>query len=319
MVASTENGKVQVPIMESVTLGDLTWLNIEHPTQREMEYLAQQYSFNSFDLEDCLSKRQLSKLDVYPEYLFFIFQFSVWDKATRVSKSDKVSVFIGDKYLITLHDGQLKPLVNLLRDCQTDEKALQRNLENGSGYLLYVILDRVIDYYFPILNSVSAWVDEVEDTVFDENIETGQEIATLRRDIITQRRILHSVRAASIELEKQINRFSKVDLSVQYGDFMDHVNKACDTLDEYKEIVEVFKDTDFVLSTDRLNHIMRVLTIISTIMLPLIVLSGLWSMNVPLPLGADPGGHHYFFYVMVVVLLSVSLGMLHFFHRRHWI
>ena len=319
MTASIENMKGQAPVMESVTWGELTWLDIEQPTQSEMEYLAQNYSFNSFDLEDCLSKRQQSKLDVYKDYLFFIFQFSVWDGVVRVSKSNRVSVFIGNGYLITIHDGQLKPLVNLFRDCKAREEIRQENLSSGSGYLLYRILDRVIDAYFPILNSVLAWMDEVEDAVFDENTETGQEVAALRRDIITQRRIVHSFRAASIELEKQINRFSKIDLSVQFGDFMDHVNKAFDTLDEYKEIVDVFKDTDFVLSTDRLNHIMRVLTIISTIMLPLIVLSGLWSMNVPLPLGADPGGHHYFFYVMIAVLLSVSLGMLYFFHRRHWI
>ncbi len=79
MTASTENKKEQSPGMESVTWGGLTWLNIERPTQREMDYLAQHYSFNSFDLEDCLSRRQQSKLDVYKDYLFCIWQFSVWD------------------------------------------------------------------------------------------------------------------------------------------------------------------------------------------------------------------------------------------------
>src|SRR3990172_77246 len=147
MTASTENKKEQAPSTESVTLGSLSWLNIEQPTKREIDYLAQHYSFNPFDLEDSLTRRQQSKLDVYKDYLFFIFQFSVWDRATRVSKSDRVSIFIGNGYLITLHDGQLKALENLFHDCQTNEEMRQENMNSGSGYLLCHILHMMIDYY----------------------------------------------------------------------------------------------------------------------------------------------------------------------------
>ncbi|OGO22577.1 MAG: hypothetical protein A2Z28_04155 [Chloroflexi bacterium RBG_16_51_9] len=318
MTASIEIKKELASSVESFTWGGLTWLNIERPTQKEMDYLAQHYPFNTYDLEDCLSKRQQSKLDVYQDYLFYIFQFSVWDKATKISKSDKVSVFVGKDYLITLHDGQLKPLVNLFRECQSNEKARQESLKNGSGHLLYNILDRVIDYYFPILNSILAWVDELEDAVFDENIDTGQEVAALRRDIITQRRILHSVRTASLDLEKQIGRFSKVDLSVQFGDFMDHVNKACDTLDEYKEIVEVFKDTDFVLSTDRLNRIMRIMTIIATVSLPFIVVPSIYGMNISMPGSVNSGSWLSFIVIMLFTFLVTGI-MLYYFRRRRWI
>src|SRR3972149_9848865 len=137
MTASIEIKKELASSVESFTWGGLTWLNIERPTQKEMDYLAQHYPFNTYDLEDCLSKRQQSKLDVYGDYLFYIFQFSVWDKATKVSKSDKVSVFVGKDYLITLHDGQLKPLVNLFTDCRTNEQARQENLSKGTGYMMW--------------------------------------------------------------------------------------------------------------------------------------------------------------------------------------
>jgi len=304
--------------VESFTWNGLTWLSIERPTQREMDYLAQHYPFNSYDLEDCLSRRQQSKLDVYKDYLFFIFQFSVWDRATRVSRSDKVSVFVGSDYIITIHDGQLKPLVSLFADCRTNEQARQENLSKGSGYLLYQILDRVIDYYFPILSSILTWLDDVEDAVFDETVDTGQEVAALRRDIITQRRILRSFRVASTDLEKQIGRFSKVDLSVQFGDFMDHVNKACETLDEYNEIVDIFKDTDFVLSTDRLNRIMRIMTILGTIALPSIVISSIYGMNLAMP-GSVNSGSWLFFIIIMLIQLLVTGGMLYFFRRRRWI
>jgi magnesium transporter len=211
----TETVKRPEPTVESVKSEGMTWLNIEQPTQAEMDYLAKNYGFNSYDLEDCLSKRQQSKLDIYKDYLFFIFQFSVWDTKLRISKSSKVSVFVGKDYLITVHYGQLKPLTSLFRDCREKEELRREVMNNGAGYLLYQILDRVVDAYFPILNSVLAWMDETEDAVFDENREVGQEVAALRRDIITQRRIVHSFKDTCIELEKHINRFSKIDLTVQ--------------------------------------------------------------------------------------------------------
>ncbi len=108
-------------------------------------------------------------------------------------------------------------------------------------------------------------------------------------------------------------------MGVYFGDLMDHIDKICESLDEAREVIEVYKDSDFVLSTERLNRIMRILTITSTIMLPLLVISGLWSMNIPLPFGANPGGNPSFFYVMVAVLLIVVGSMLFFFRRRRWI
>lgn len=317
MTISQESKANQLNV-ESVTWGDLTWFNIEQPTRREMEYLAKNYPFHLLDLDDCLSRIQRAKIDEYEDYLFLIFPYSRWDKKARVSTHDQVSVFIGAKYLITIHSGELKPLVKLFRACQIEEKARQENFQYGSGYLLYRILDRTVDAYFPILEAILDWVDDIEDTVFDENIEAAQEVAALRRDITTQRRILLPWRSIIAELEGKLKRFTTRDMSVYFGDLLDHVNKICDSLDEAKEIVEIYKDSDYTLSADRLNRIMRVLTIISTIMLPLIVISGLWSMNVPLPFGANPGGSPYVFVAMVVVLLSVVGGMLYFFHHKRW-
>jgi magnesium transporter len=318
MTTYQEMKEEQALNMESVTWGDLTWVNIEQPTGREIDYLAQNYPFHPMDLEDCLSRRQQPKLDEYEDYLFFVFHFSVWDKAMRVSRHDQVSIFISDKYLITVHDGLLRTLVSLFRQCQTDEEARQENFSQGSGYLLYRILDKTIDSYFPILNSILTWADDVEDSVFDENTEAAQEVATLRRDIITQRRIFHSVRPVYATLESKIKRFCKKDMTVQFGDLMDHVNKICETLDEYKEIVEVFKDTDYVLSTERLNRIMRILTVIATIVLPFMVVSSLYGMNVHMPGGITSGSWIPFIVIMVVMTLFAGV-MLYYFHRRRWI
>jgi len=304
--------------IESVEWNGLTWVSIEKPTEQEIQYLAKNYSFHPMDLDDCLSERQRPKVDVYKDYIFLIFHFSIWNRATRISRHDQVSVFVGEKYLITVHDGQLKTLVGLFRQCQTDEGARQQNLGNGSGYLLYRILDRTVDAYFPILDKVLAWMNDVEDIVFDERVSAAQELSVLRRDIITQRRILNSLRAVTNETETKIKRFTKIDLTVQFGDVMDHLNKICDTLDEAKETIEVFKDTDYVLSTERLNIIMRVLTIAGTVILPSIVVSSIYGMNIPLPGGIERGSLQAFLFLLAIMLV-ISGAMLYAFHRRHWI
>jgi len=305
--------------IESFTWGGLNWVNIERPTKREIEYLAQNYHFHPLDLDDCLSHIQRPKIDEYKDYLFLVLHFQVFNETTRVSKHTQVSVFVGEEYLILLHTGELKLLNTLFKDCQSNEESRQEYFGHGSGYLLYHILDILVDAYFPVLDKIMNWVENIEDSVFDENIESARELSLLRRDIITQRRIAIPMRTITGDLGNKIQRFTKIDMTVHWGDLMDHANKICDTLDEDKELIEVFKDTDYVLGTDRLNRIMRTLTIISTIMLPLIVLSGLWSMNIPLPFGADPGGHHYFFYIMVAILVIVVFGMVLIFHRRRWI
>jgi magnesium transporter len=137
--------------IETITWGDLTWVNVESPTERETAWLAENYHFHQLTLDDCISRIQIPKLDVYPGYLFFVFHYPLYDKETRIASKRQWSAFIGENYLITIHTGELKTLVALFRDCQANEDARKEFLSNGSGFLLYRILDRAIDSYFPVL------------------------------------------------------------------------------------------------------------------------------------------------------------------------
>jgi len=305
--------------IESITWDNLTWTNITKPTSKEMDYLAKNFSFHPLDLDDCLSRKQRPKLDEYKDYLFFIFHYSVYNRETKVSTHDQVAVFIGDKYLVTVYNGGLKALGKFFRECQIDEEAKKDNFQYGSGFLLYRILDRSIDAYFPIVDKILSWTEEVEDQVFDENVEAAQELAILRRDVITQRRIMFPSRQVLIELEPKLKRFTKMDISVYYGDLMDHFNKICDTLDEAREIIEVYKDTDFILGTDRVNRVMRMLTILSTIILPFVIVSSIYGMNILLPGGNTLGGNWITFIVLMGIMSLISIGMLIYFRKKHWI
>ncbi len=140
--------------LKSLSYGDLTWINIEKPTERERTYLAQNYSFHELDLDDCLSRIQRPKIDEYKDYLFLVLHFPVFNKQARVTESSQVSVFISNKFLITLHEGRLKPLVNLFHEYQVEKELLQENFSHGAAFILYRVIDSLVDYCFPILNKV---------------------------------------------------------------------------------------------------------------------------------------------------------------------
>jgi len=302
--------------VESLAWGNLTWINIEKPTEQETEYLAQNYHFHPLDLDDCLSRIQRPKIDEYKDYLFLVFHFPVFNKQARTTTASQLSVFIGEKYLITLHKGELKPLVKLFKECQIDEESRQENLSQGSSYLLYRIIDRLVDYCLPILNKIVGNIEEVEDNIFSDSAHgVVKEISILRRDIISFRRIIWPIRAVIGSLEPKIRRFTKMDLAVYFGDTVDHVDKIWDALDEYKEIIEGLNDTYDSLASNRTNDVMRMLTVIAVILLPITVIASIWGMNIPLPFQNSTHSLLFVFLIMAVIIG----GMLYFFRRKRLI
>lgn len=316
-MTTSQVGKEEQLNLESLTWGNLTWVNIEGPTEQETAYLAQNYHFHPLDLDDCLSRIQRPKIDEYKDYLFLVFHFPVFNKEARVTTPSQLSVFIGENYLITLHKGELKPLVKLFRECQIDEESQQEYFSQGSGYLLYRLVDRLVDYCLPILNKIGGSIEDVEDSIFSDRMRGAvKEISVLRRDIISFRRIIWPMRAVIGSLEPKIRRFTTMDMAVYFGDIVDHVDKIWDGLDEYKEVIEGLNDTYDSLATNRTNEVMRILTVIATILLPITVVASIFGMNIPLgPFSDSP---YSALYVSLICLVIIG-GMLYFFRRQRWI
>jgi magnesium transporter len=302
--------------IETIKWGKITWINIEKPTGSDMEYLAKNYLFNLFDLEDCLSRIERPKIDEYENYLFLVLHFPVFKMEARVTTSSQVSIFIGADFLVTVHTGALKPLAKLFNDCQQNERAREEHMARSSGYLLYRILDRLVDYCFPILNRVIANIEAAEDRLFSEPArDTVQEISVLRRDVMSYRRIIRHQPAILKSLEVREYPFLREDLDVYFGDIGDHIGTISETLEEYKEIVEGLNATSDSLFSHRTNEVMKMLTILGTILLPLLVISGIYGMNVSLPFDDSS----FAFPFIILFTLCISGSMLAYFRYRRWI
>jgi len=294
--------------LESIKLGDISWVDIAPPTVKEIDYLAQNYPFHPLDLDDTLSKKQRPKIDEYKDYLFFVFHFPIYRKQEQVLTSSQVAVFIGSKYLITMHNGELKPLVKLFKECRIDEGSCQEYMSQGPGYLLYRILDRLVDYCLPILDKVGSGIEEAEDRIFSHRQRGAiREISRLRRDVIAFRRIIWPMRAVVGGLEPKVRRFAEIDLPVYFGDMVDHLDKIWDGLDEYKEIIEGLSDTYDSLATNRTNEVVRILTIFATVMLPVTMVAGIFGMNILLPFMESDFALLYVFLIMLVIIGGILL------------
>ena len=304
--------------IKTITWGDLTWVDIEQPTEEITKFLTEKYNFHPMDIEDALSLRQLSKVEEYPTYLFVIFHLLKYDKATKVSVRKQWSAFLGDKYLVTLHPIELSALDEFYHECELSEEARKDYMSQGSGYLLYQILDRALDSYFPVLDKIMNLTDAIEDNVFNEGIEAAQELSSLRRDIITQRRVMFPTRTLLVELEKKLKRFSKIDLTVYFSDLMDHMNKICETLDENTDIIEVFKDADYLLSSYRANRGIRVLEVMLAILLPLVMVFGLYGMYITFFSTANKSSAGIYF-ILLAIFVVFSAALIAFLRRKHLI
>ncbi len=302
----------------SITWGDLTWIDVTEPTQNDVRYLSERFGFHHLALEDSLSRMQRPKVDHYDSYLFAVFHFPVERDQKQVIKSHQVSSFVGNNYLVTLHDGHLKALTDLFERCEGQEETRRELFARGSSFLLYNVLNGLIQACFPILDKLLSSMDDAEDAVFDENTDDTKDISLLRRAIITQRRIIMPLRSVITDLKVRVQPYGTVDLGKYYDDLLDQVNRIWEALEESKEVIEVFKDSDFVLVTNRINRIVQTLAIFSSIVLPFLIVSGIYGMNINLPGGVESGSLASFG-ILLGVMLLISGSLLYYFHRRRWI
>jgi magnesium transporter len=322
---------VDIPIenkIETIQGEKFVWIDLQNPDRNDIEKLAQKYNFNALNIEDCMTKFELPKLDSYDDHFFVILHFPPLAQKTGISKNSQLSIFVGKDFLVTVHQGDLKPLVELVEICKTtiDQQRKDRLLGKSSGLLLHEILDVLVDDLLHISRKIIANLDEIEDRVFDETKPVARSIAVLRREINRLRRIVNPLKKFVLEIAKHVKRFSGSEddeLTLFYDDVIDHIDKVIETLEESRETMEIYKDTDFVLSTEKTNKVLAVLTIIFTLAIPSTVIGTFYGMNVDLPGGIGNNsmflGPFTTFIVVIIASAIPAIMMFTYFKKLGWI
>src|SRR5918911_3979801 len=274
------------PRIAELQAGGLTWIHLDSPTADEANMLAERFGWHPLDIEDVLSKRQRPKIDEYAEegYLFAVLHFPVYDKNVQRLNAAELDVFIGQDYLVTLPTVELLPVTRLFRRAAEDIDLRGQLFGKGSGYLLYHVLDDLFDYCFPILDKIAHKLRALEDDVFEGAAEeVVRDISNAKQEIISYRKIIKPERSTLRLLERQVERFLPEELEDYFDDLVDASERIWDLLDNYKEVVEALEDTNESAINHRQNDILRVLTVVSVILLPLTLITGIFGMNVHFP------------------------------------
>lgn len=280
--------------IETISGENFTWHDLQSPDRKDVEDLAKRYQFNALNIEDCLTKFELPKLDSYEDHFFVILHFPPLTAKKVMPKYSQISIFVGKDFVVTIHQGDLKPLTELVNICKTDTDPDRKRalLGKSSGFLLHEIIDVLVDDLLHTSRRIIANLDDIEDAVFDERRSAARSIALLRREINILRRIVNPLKRFVLEITKNIKKFSKSgeeDITLYFDDVIDHIDKVLETLEESRETMEIYKDTDFMLSTEKTNRVLSVLTIVFTLTIPPTVIGTLYGMNVALPGGIEVG------------------------------
>ncbi len=305
----------QVKIIE---FNGLKWIDITKPTNKEIEMLEEMYDFHELLLEDCMTEHQRSKIDTYEDYSFIVLHLPRYRKELTRLESEEIDIFIGHDYLVTLHEGELKPLVELAQKCDSSKESREEYMGEGSALLLYEITKALFDYCFPMLDKIGNMVNEINKEVFTtRSKEMLETISRTKMQIINYRSVIKPLRPVIITLEKVITKYLPEDMDIYFDDITDKIEKIWDMLENYKEVIESADSTFASLTNHTMNGLMRTFTIIQVAILPMTLVSGLFSMNVQ---GIPMHEYEFAFWIVfgMIFVPTIFIGVVLLLKKDKW-
>ncbi|MFN8499000.1 MAG: magnesium/cobalt transporter CorA [Anaerolineae bacterium] len=288
------------------------WVDIEDPQAEDMTALRDEFQFHPLSLEDVITAHERPKIEVFPTYYFLVAVAVSWSEGDERVVSQEVGIFAGKNYLVTVHKKPMPQLMRVLDQWQRNEHFMRSDI----GTLLYMILDTLVDEYFPVIDAVADRVDELEDKVFEKFDRSAlEDIFQLKRNLLGMRRIIAPERDVLNVLLRRDPPILPADASVYFQDIYDHLLRILDSIDTYRDLLSSALDAYLSVQGNQLNEIVRRLTIISVVFLPLTFITGFFGMNFPNAIHWDSPAT--FVFAILCMVLAPTL-MLLYFHRRGW-
>jgi len=295
-----------------VDVPGLLWLDLDDPMSHELDDLAARYGFHELAVEDCRHHLQLAKIDYYDGYTFIIINSTHYtDKPCEV-KVREIDAFLGPDYIVTVHEGPSQAVEEIQKRIASSAKHITR-----PDQVLHALIDIVVDRYLPTLDQIGDTIDEVEDELLINPTATLlQTIFELKRGLLGFRRAVSSQRELLNMLIRDDSPLVQEDLRIYFRDVYDHAVRAMDLVETYRDLLTGGLDIYLTQMANRTNDIVKALTILATIMLPLTLVTGYFGMNFErMPLLKDPRG----VWLTTAVMLIIVAGMLGFFKRKKWL
>ena len=291
------------------------WIDMEAPSEAEEQLLANLFRFHPLTLEDCRETRNYPKVEEFPGYLYFIVHGVRADTSPDHFNTIELDAFLGPNYVITYHHEMFRSINNVKKLVSTTPIACQR----GPAFLLHQILDQIVDFYSPVLDDFDERIAKLEDDIFTlrrPNQAILEEIMDLKRGVLRLRRI--SARQMEVILRTSRGEFSLIPAAMLpfYRDIHDHIIRITDLAESYRDLISGCLDAYMSVVGNRMNEIMKVLTIFSAIMLPLTFIAGVYGMNFE---NMPELSTRFGYFIVLTIMVIVAIAMLLFFWMRGWL
>lgn len=312
----TEQKNVSVKqCLERLNSSTMTWITVHSVSDvATLAYLGEQFKIHPLALEDIMNTGHRPKLDTYDTQVFIITRFLTYNSDQRILTDEQVSIVFGPGYTICFLESDrniFKPIKD--RICKVNS----RFRKQGSDYLAYALIDLIVDCYLAILEQIDQDLDELEEELMrDPNASTLQKIRLAKRQMIVLRKSVWPMRDVVSRFQQLENHLVGPTTQIYLKDVYDHTVHTIDIIESFRDIVSGMIDVYLSNINIRMNEIVKVLTIVSTIFVPLTFVTGVYGMN----FDHMPELHYYWSYPIVLMMMTImALSMVYIFYKKKWI
>ena len=293
--------------------GATLWVDLKAPGEPERRLLSEEFGFHPLSVEDAVSALQFPKIETYPGYLYVVLHgIDAEPKQTQFATRD-VDFFLGRNYLVTVHDGDSRSINAIHEVCTRHEHILKE----GPVALMHRIVDQMVDNYRPVFEEIEARLGHLEEEAFAGHERLSRRVMKLKRDVSSMRRVLVPQRDAIGRLARREFPAISDEMTYRFRDVYDHVVRLTEEAVLFQDRITGIFEVNLSSVSNRLNQVMKLLTVMSTIFLPLTVLTGMWGMNITIP--HFPGGPDVQFWWISGLMIAICVAMLVFFRRNKWL
>ena len=295
------------------TKDNVVWINVQGiHDPHVVEDIGQRFSIHPLTVEDVVNTSRRPKFEDFESYIFLVLRMLEYSSGDMMS--EQVSLILGSNYVITFQE-KAGDVFSPVRDRIRNSKGRIRKF--GADYLAYALMDAVVDSYFLMLESLGEKIEEVEDkVVLEPNPDTISEVHRFKRALLYMRRTVWPLREEISQLEKSGSDLIKDSTDIFLRNLYDHTIQALDTTETYRDIVSGMHDTYLSSVSNRMNEVMKVLTIIATIFIPLTFIAGVYGMNFR---NMPELYWEYGYYITLGVMFLIGIAMVVFFKRKKWL
>jgi len=293
----------------------VTWVDIQDPTQNDVDYLKENFNFHPLILGELIPPGHRPKVERYKNYLFMILYYPVYSNENQETRARELDVIVTKNVLITSHYRSILPLRNIFNGCNIKSSLRKKYMSWSAGFLLFSILSSIWKSYMIKMDRINNKVEMIENRMFKgEERKMVREISVVKMDIINFWRIIEPQVEILESLSKEGTLFFGEKFAPYFSDILGTAGRAWNSLKTFKETILALEDTNQSLLSTKTNEVIRVLTVFSVILLPLTLIASIWDMNVNLPFSESAVG----FGIILLIMLFSMFSLIFYFRKKRW-